>query len=74
MKAAPSARKPGGQGLGRQGHGSRGSRMLCPRGPRESMWVQEAGAGPWVRAEMRATGGKKPAGQVEHKMRKAEGL
>lgn len=39
MKAAPSARQPDGQGLGKQGHGSRGSRACLAPEARERVCV-----------------------------------
>lgn len=44
------------------GMGAEGVMCWAPEA-RESVCVQEAGAGPCVRAEMRAKGDKNPAGQ-----------
>lgn len=56
MKAAPSARQLDGQGLGKQGHESRGNHVCLVPEAQESEYVQEAAAASCVRAEAMAGG------------------
>lgn len=60
MKAAPSARRPAAQELGKQGHGSRGSHACLDPEARESERVQWAAADPCVRADTMAGGWQEP--------------